>query len=223
MMAGVLLAAGASTRMGSPKALVAEKGESFLARGIRHLWSCCNEVVVVLGSNAPVVRERIEEEFERMVRAGKLHQDLRRADRHGAAGLEVRFVVNRAWKKGMFRSVRVGLRESLRYRPEGILVLPVDHPQVKPGTVHALASVLRLALEACRSSRERNRFSYALVPRHRRRRGHPLALSAALARAVVKDAGAENLGDAVRRNARLVGFLDVPDAGVVTNRNAPRR
>ena len=64
-------------------------------------------------------------------------------------------------------------------------------------------------------------FSYALVPRFRGRRGHPLALSAALARAVAKDAAARDLSDAVRRSARLVGYLDVRDAGITRNVNRP--
>ena len=63
--------------------------------------------------------------------------------------------------------------------------------------------------------------AYALVPRYRRRRGHPVALSPALARAVAADRDAGDLSDAVRRNARLVGYLDCADAGVVRNRNQP--
>jgi CTP:molybdopterin cytidylyltransferase MocA len=81
---------------------------------------------------------------------------------------------------------------------------------------------MRLAIKACRSPQEQNRFSYALIPRYRRHRGHPLALSRALAQAVASDSGAENLNEAVRRNARLIGYLDVPDPGVVRNRNTPR-
>src|SRR6059036_2020737 len=119
MMVGVLLAAGASTRMGGPKSLVRQGGDSFLAHGIRHLWSSCNEVVVVLGSKAAQIRKQVDEEFERLLRAGRLTQDLRRADRHGAAGLEVRFVVNPACKKGMYSSVTLGLKHALRFKPEG--------------------------------------------------------------------------------------------------------
>ena len=33
---------------------------------------------------------------------------------------------------------------------------------------------------------------------------------------------AEDLSDAVRRNARLVGYVDVTDAGILRNRNTPR-
>ncbi len=221
MIVGVLLAAGASTRMGAPKSLVRQGGESFLAHGIRHLWTACNLVVVVLGSNASSIRKGVEEEFERLVRTGRLHRDLQHAHRQGAAGLEVRFVMNGDWKSGMFSSVRFGLKQALRLNPEGLVLLPVDHPAVKPTTVVDLVAVLRLALKACKSSAERKGFSYALVPRFRRHRGHPVAVSPALARMVAGDAGAQNLSDAVRRNARLLGFLDVTDPGVVRNRNRP--
>jgi CTP:molybdopterin cytidylyltransferase MocA len=90
--------------------------------------------------------------------------------------------------------------------------------------VQALAATMREALGAFSStSREQGGFAYALVPRYRRRRGHPIALSAALARAIVTDRAAANLSDAVRRNSRLVGYLDTADSGILDNRNAPAR
>ena len=222
MIAGVLLAAGASTRMGKDKALVRAGRSSFLVHGVRHLWMACDSVVVVLGANATEIRRRAESEFEALVEAGALREDLQYAHRHGAGGLEVHFVVNTRWKRGMYSSVRLGLREALALEPSGVMVLPVDHPDVKPVTVASLAQVLLQAIVACRA-KERAAFSYALVPRHARRRGHPLALSPALAHAIAGDDGAEDLSDSVRRHARLVGYLDVSDPGVVRNHNTPRR
>ena len=221
MIAGVLLAAGRSSRMGSAKALARARGESFAARGIRGLWSACDRVVVVLGSDAPRIRRAIEREFESLVGAGRLARELAHA-RSGNGHLEAAFVVNRAWRRGMFGSARAGLHAALRGRPEAVLVLPVDHPGVAERTVADLTRVMLGALAACPNDAERARFSYALVPRHRRHRGHPLALSPALARAVAADAGAADLSDAVRRNARLVGYLDVADPGVVRNRNTQK-
>jgi len=222
MNVGVVLAAGASRRMGRPKSLVRSGGQSFLARGVRHLWGACDAVVVVLGSDARGVREAIEREFVRLVGAGELHSDLQSAHRHGAPGLEVRFAVNREWRRGMLGSARLGLRRALPLKPESVLVLPVDHPAVRPATVRALAGAMRAALASYRGASARGRgFAYALVPRYRRRRGHPIALSPALARAVASDRGAADLSDAVRRNARLVGYLDCTDPGVVRNRNRP--
>jgi CTP:molybdopterin cytidylyltransferase MocA len=218
MIVGVLLAAGASTRMGSPKPLVTTRGGSFLSRGVRHLWSACDQVVVVLGSNAKRIRESVELEFAHLVESGELHDELQRAHRHGADGLEVHFVENPDWRKGMYASVRLGLKEAMRAKPEAVLLLPVDHPIVKPRTVAALSEMIRAAIGAC-AVKERGTFAYALVPRYRKHRGHPVALSPALALAVAKDGTSDNLSDAIRSHARLVGYLDVLDAGVVRNVN----
>jgi len=222
MNVGVLLAAGASTRMGEPKALVRWKGQSFLAHGVRALWAACDVVIAVLGSQAKVVRRGAEEEFERLVECGGLSADLHAAKGHGARSLEVRFETNRAWKSGMFGSARIGLAAAVRTRPSAILVLPVDNPEVRGATVANLGTVMSEAIGSFGKSGGRD-FAYALVPRHRGRRGHPLVLSPALARAIAKDTEAEDLGDAVRRNARLVGYLDVADKGILANRNTKKK
>jgi nicotine blue oxidoreductase len=221
MNVGILLAAGASRRMGGSKPLVRSGRFSFMAAGMRNLWSACDAVVVVLGSGAPRVRAAVEAEFEGLARGGGLARDLASARRHGARGLEARFVVHRDWRKGMLSSVRAGLATALALEPELLLVLPVDHPAVKPATVQTLAGAMREALGAFSRRRQRDAFPYALVPRHRRRRGHPIALSPALARAIAADRGATDLSDAVRRNARLVGYIECPDAGILRNRNTP--
>ena len=220
MMVGVLLAGGASTRMGRPKALVKTEAESFLARGVRRLWTACDSVVVVLGSGAREIRSQTEREFERLLSSGRLHDDLRNAHGHGAEELEVHFAVNARWKQGMLSSVRCGLESALDLKPTAAMLLPVDHPSVKPITVASLAGVMLQALAACKPGRERDQFSYALIPRFHAERGHPIALSPALARAVVADRSADTLSDAIRRCARMVGYLDVQDRGVVVNRNS---
>ena len=221
MMAGVLLAAGGSTRMGRPKALVRSQGESFIAHGIVHLWAACDVVVVVLGSNAATVRKKTEEEFVKLIGSPQFARDLKKSKRKADDEMEVHFVVNARWKRGMLSSAVEGLRAVAELKPEAVLVLPVDHPNVKPETVLDLAVVMQQALAASRSSKVKQTFSYALIPRHGRRRGHPVVLSPALAQAVTRDTEAVDLSDAIRRNARLVGYLDVKDAGVTRNRNRP--
>ena len=52
MIAGVILAAGASSRMGSPKALLDYRGETFVGRLVRILSPVCDPVIVVLGYHA---------------------------------------------------------------------------------------------------------------------------------------------------------------------------
>jgi molybdenum cofactor cytidylyltransferase len=221
MMVGLLMAGGASTRMGRAKALVPCGPESFVAHGVRILWGTCDTVVVVLGADAARIRKRIEEEFVALVQGGRFDCVLHAARGQRTRQLEVRFVVNRQWKKGMYSSVRLGLATALRLRPEAVMILPVDHPHVRATTVFDLGTVMGQAVQAARRPRTRAGFSYALVPRFRGRRGHPIALSAALARAIAKDGTAVHLADAVRRSARLVGYLDVRDAGVTRNVNRP--
>ena len=221
MNVGVLLAAGASTRMGAPKATVKWQGKSFLANGVIALWGACDTVVVVLGSKAREVRAAAEAEFAGLVESGALSELVHESRRKGSRGLEVHFAVNAGWKRGMLSSAQAGLAEALRLRPSAVLVLPVDHPEVRAATVASLGAMMTEALGAFGGKRAGG-FEYALVPRHRGLRGHPLAMSAALARAVTRDRQARDLSDAVRRHARLVGYADVADPGVVKNRDTPK-
>jgi len=219
MMVGVLLAAGGSTRMGSSKPLRQDRGVSFLVLGVRHLWAACPTVVAVLGHDAARVRRSAEEEFARLLEAGALNPDLAIAHSRKAGELELHFETHRAWKRGMLSSAQAGLEWALDHKPEGILVLPVDHPTVHAATVMQLATLMADAVKSSRTPAERRQFAYALVPRFQGKRGHPVAMTPALARAVATDHKAEHLSDAIKRNARLVGYLDVDDSGVVRNVN----
>ena len=61
-----------------------------------------------------------------------------------------------------------------------------------PRTIATLCEMIRAAIGACRPQ-ERTAFAYALVPRYRKHRGHPIALSPALAAAITKDLSADDL------------------------------
>ena len=222
MIVGVLLAAGASTRMGSPKALAKSRGQSFLVRGVRALWSVCDTVVVVLGADGERICDEVGLEFERLVAKGLLAPEAHRGARKRGHELEVRFAFNKQWERGMLSSARVGLAAALKHRPSGVLIQPVDHPEVKSETVVALGAMLDEALGAF-PGKQASGFAYALVPRHRGRRGHPVALSSALAALVARDKKATDLSDGIRRHARLIGYLDVADRGITVNRNTPAK
>jgi CTP:molybdopterin cytidylyltransferase MocA len=222
MIVGVLLAAGESKRMGSPKALVRTRGQSFLVRGVRALWTVCDKVVVVLGAHGDRVHEQVATEFETLLTRGLLAPELMTGRGRDPDELEVRFAFNKRWQEGMFSSARAGIATALRLRPKGLMLHPVDHPHVLPTTVAALGMMLEDAL-ASSGGRRSASFGYAVVPRHRGLRGHPIALSAALGAAVSRDRTARDLADAIRRHAQLVGYLDVSDRGIVMNRNTPGR
>ena len=63
MTAGIILAAGASRRMGRPKALLEYRGETFVGRLVRVFEKFCDPVVVVLGHNAEALRAHIPARF----------------------------------------------------------------------------------------------------------------------------------------------------------------
>ena len=101
--------------MGSPKALLDFRGETFLDRLIGLFRGVCDPVIVVLGYDA----ERI--------RAG-----LRRAG-------EARFAVNPDPDRGMLSSFQCAFRE-LPANAAGVLFTLVDHPAVLPATLASLAA-----------------------------------------------------------------------------------
>jgi molybdenum cofactor cytidylyltransferase len=112
-IAGVVLAAGRSSRMGAPKALLRLEGETFLGQAIRTLkGGGCREVVAVVPEG--------EGELARVARDG------------GA-----RIVVNADPHSEPIDSLRAALA-SLDPAVEGVLVTPVDVPGVRTGTVRAI-------------------------------------------------------------------------------------
>lgn len=115
-MAGLLLAAGAGRRFGSPKALVPLDGKLFVDAAAELLRAAgCDPVVVVLGAQAALVRER-------------------------AALDGVTVVDNPRWDTGMGSSLQTGLRAV--GSADAVVVLPVDTPGV---TVEALHRLMALA------------------------------------------------------------------------------
>jgi CTP:molybdopterin cytidylyltransferase MocA len=115
-VAGLLLAAGAGRRFGTPKALVSLNGTLFVDSAAELLTAAgCDPVVVVLGARADEVRARAS-----------------------LSGVTV--VDNPDWDTGMGSSLRTGLHAVGIV--DAVLVLPVDTPGV---TVAALHRLLRLA------------------------------------------------------------------------------
>jgi CTP:molybdopterin cytidylyltransferase MocA len=140
VIAGVILAAGESRRMGFPKALLQYGGELFLDRLCRVLMSYCSPVIVVLGAEA----ERIQ----------------------GAAAHPVEFVVNPGYTRGMTSSLQCGLR-AVPAGCEGVLFTLVDHPAVAPATLDALVAAPRPLLRVPRFEDRRGHpiwFSRELIP-----------------------------------------------------------
>src|SRR6202041_3573278 len=122
--AGLVLAAGDSSRMGRDKALLAwppaagdqiPSSETFLSAAIRSLSRATEFVVIVVGKNeaalAPIIYA------------------------HGAS-----LVINPDPGRGQFSSLQVGLREILNHGRDAAMVTLVDRPPAKAATLTALCS-----------------------------------------------------------------------------------
>jgi molybdenum cofactor cytidylyltransferase len=112
--AAVILAAGASRRMGAPKALLLTAGETFLDRLIRVYAEVFSPVVVVLGAEAEAV-----------------HGGLRHPE-------PAQFVRNERWPLGQLTSLQCALA-ALPDDIGGCFFTPVDCPRVTVETLQALS------------------------------------------------------------------------------------
>ena len=101
--AAVVLAAGASTRLGRPKQLLVLDGETLLERAVRIASQVCQHVVVVLGAQAELVQR-------------------------GCHLREAQVVRNEDWREGMASSIRSGAGAIKGF--DGALIMTCDMPAV---------------------------------------------------------------------------------------------
>jgi molybdenum cofactor cytidylyltransferase len=112
-LAGVILAAGASSRMGQDKALLQYGGRSFLAGAIQLLQNVCDFVVVVAGKNMDVLRPIVYENSAYLA-------------------------LNPQPELGQFSSLRLGLQAVLDRGRDAACVTLVDRPPAELKTVQKL-------------------------------------------------------------------------------------
>ena len=121
MISGILLAAGESRRMGSPKALLHYQGETFIARICTAFLSAgVDELIVVLGARAEELRQALP------------------------AHPALRTVINPRYFQGQLSSLMTGIGV-LSPESEAAVVNLVDHPLVTAETIKALIAAFRAA------------------------------------------------------------------------------
>ena len=117
----MILAAGSSSRMGSPKQTLRFRGESLLRRAaLAALGAGCSPVVVVTGAYAELSRRELD-------------------------GLDVREVLNTSWDAGMASSVRLGVEGlvSADADADAAVLMLCDQPHVTAEVISGLVAAHR--------------------------------------------------------------------------------
>jgi len=183
MIPAVVLAAGKSSRMGRPKALlpIGSSGETFLTRVIRVLREGGAEaIVVVIGGDAAAVRASLP---------------------RGDASITA--VDNPHYEEGQLSSLLVGLAAVERQdNVEAVMVTLVDLPLISPSTVRSVLDAYRAKPGAP-----------LVRPRRGNRHGHPVIFNRSIFEELRRADPSMGARPIVRAHAAEEVNVDVDDEG----------
>jgi molybdenum cofactor cytidylyltransferase len=193
--AGLILAAGGSSRMGRDKALLAwppaaadqiHSSETFLSAAIRSLSRATEFVVIVVGKNeaalAPIIYA------------------------HGAS-----LVVNPDPGRGQFSSLQVGLREILNHGRDAAMVTLVDRPPVSNATVQTLRNAF--------ASADQN--VWTVIPEFSGKHGHPYLVGREMIEAFLRVPATSTARDIEHEHQKHIQYVAVDDPLIAVNINTP--
>ena len=193
--AGVILAAGESSRMGTDKALLpwppsaagqTPSGHTFLSAAIHSFSLSTDFIVVVAGKNeaalAPIVYA------------------------NGAS-----IVINPEPRRGQFSSLQVGLRELLNRGRDAAVITLVDRPPARAATVQSL----REAFEAAGNE------VWAIVPEFSGKHGHPFLIGREMIEAFLHAPPTSTARDIEHQHQDRIRYVAVDDPNVTLNINTP--
>ena len=113
-VAGLILAAGKSERMGRPKPLLPFRGSCFLTHVLSEASrSTLNDVKIVLGHQAETLLQTLPE-------------------------IKPRALINPDYEHGQLSSLQCGLKHLSSSRIDGVMVFLIDHPIIHRGLVNQL-------------------------------------------------------------------------------------
>jgi molybdenum cofactor cytidylyltransferase len=194
--AGIILAAGESSRMGTDKALLpwpprvegpSASTETFLSAAIRSLMLATDFVLVVVGKNEAAVAPIAYE--------------------NGAS-----IAVNPEPSRGQFSSLQVGLHEVLNRGRDAAVITLVDRPPVGSATVQ----LLREAFESAPAH------VWAVVPEISGKHGHPYLVGRELMEAFLQAPATGSAREVEHGYQEHIQYLAVDDPFVAMNINTPK-
>ncbi len=197
MLAAVILSAGKSSRMGSPKALLAYRGRTFL----EHLLDITRRFT---GASETGQRMRNRIGCTRVVLGAHAEEIL------SSLALDPEIVVmNPYWEQGQLSSIQAAIRSLPKGQTDGLILFLVDHPLITAALVDELMA--QFYQPGCP----------IIVPTLCGRRGHPVIFAAELYDELL--AAPPELGARAVVWAHASKILEVPtdEEGVLLNLNDP--
>jgi len=189
---GLVLAAGKSSRMGQPKALLpvdsAGSGDTFLTRIVRTFAAASVEdIVVVVGHDADAIVASLS-----------------------TIDLTVRVVENPDYEQGQLSSLLAGLRVVDRPGVVAALVTLVDVPLVAAATVRAVVE------------RYRQTHAPVVRPVRGDEHGHPVLVDRSLFDAIRRSDPSQGAKPIIRANVSAAGDVAVDDDGAFLDFDTPQ-
>lgn len=127
----IILAAGASTRMGQAKQLLCFRGETLVRRAVKIAFAAgCDPVMVVIGARGELVNAEL-------------------------ADCGARFIENTQWITGLAGSIRTGILAMAEDFPdvEAVVLMTCDQPLISAEHIQALTRVFQKTLCAIVASK----------------------------------------------------------------------
>ncbi len=196
----LVLAAGESSRMGTPKQLLEYGGVSFLCRAIEgFVHAGIDDIVVVCGH-----------EFDRM------KEHVMNAS-YSISGEEIKNRVliarNPDYKKGQLSSIKAGLKAFGQKKAVdfymGFMIQLIDRPLVRYETFKNLKD--RFIKNDCS----------ILLPSYNLKRGHPACFSTEFAGEILSLGDDDSLKTILKRHESRIKYLETDDEGILKNIDTP--
>lgn len=143
-VAAIILAAGASSRMGKPKQLLTIGGQSLIQKSVETALQAQCYPIVVLGAHADIIQPDIQDK-------------------------PITTVINEQWQEGMGSSIRTGILKLMQVLPEveAAIVMLCDQPLITPNLLLQLKETHHISGKPIVASQYKNVLGVPALFHHR--------------------------------------------------------
>jgi molybdenum cofactor cytidylyltransferase len=218
LISAIVLAAGKSERMGSPKALLPIYGRTFLENILDAISrTSIEETVVVVGHHRKEIEAALKLHSAERKRDSAQPQNAERkrdsaqpqnAERKRDSAQPQKLVFNPDYEKGMITSFQTGIR-ALSWDMSGAFLFLVDHPLVEPATIEPMIAHLAP-----------NRI---VLPTFEGRRGHPVLFSSEVLEEILALPSSEGANIVVRKDLDRIVEVPVNAPGILVDVDTPEQ